>query len=216
MIIRLGRLTPGYFRLLQRQVAGEVQAQPQDRAVNQIAMMLAIMGLSLSYYSAKQMTEKVQAQPAPWRDLTTRDRGDNGWADEKWRRWSEKAEAEPWRCPPGPHFSHLTVIFTLWHWISGIPLSPCAEISWLLLRVFYTFCCRDLEGFVGMAHGGVVDKTGFTDWFGWVIKTSWLPNGSDHQLLQGYILARCGQCCSKLQKLKNCEFCQCLKLVQKG
>lgn len=50
---------------LQRQVAGEVQMQPQDRAVNQIAMMLAIMGLSLSYYSAKQMTEKVQAQPAP-------------------------------------------------------------------------------------------------------------------------------------------------------
>ncbi|XP_063343443.1 putative transmembrane protein ZNF593OS [Pelmatolapia mariae] len=65
MIIRLGRLTPGYFRLLQRQVAGQVQAQPQDRAVNQIAMMLAIMGLSLSYYSAKQMTEKVNAQPAP-------------------------------------------------------------------------------------------------------------------------------------------------------
>ncbi|KAM4581553.1 uncharacterized protein PAE49_006045 [Odontesthes bonariensis] len=65
MIIRLGRLTPGYFRLLQRQVAGEVQTQPQDRAVNQLAMMLAIMGLSLSYYSAKQMTEKVQAQPAP-------------------------------------------------------------------------------------------------------------------------------------------------------
>nr|XP_054596960.1 putative transmembrane protein ZNF593OS [Nothobranchius furzeri] len=65
MIIRLGRLTPGYFRLLQRQVAGEVQTQPQDRAINQIAMMLAIMGLSLSYYSAKQMTEKVHVQPAP-------------------------------------------------------------------------------------------------------------------------------------------------------
>ncbi|XP_077950649.1 uncharacterized protein LOC120809964 [Gasterosteus aculeatus] len=65
MIIRLGRLTPGYFRLLQRQVAGEVQTQPRDRAVNQLAMMLAIMGLSLSYYSAKQMTEDVRAQPAP-------------------------------------------------------------------------------------------------------------------------------------------------------
>ena len=50
---------------LQRQVAGEVQTQPQDRAINQIAMMLAIMGLSLSYYSAKQMTEKVHVQPAP-------------------------------------------------------------------------------------------------------------------------------------------------------
>lgn len=50
----------------QRQVAGEVQTQPQDRAVNQIAMMLAILGLGLSYYSAKQMREKVQVQPAPW------------------------------------------------------------------------------------------------------------------------------------------------------
>lgn len=49
----------------QRQVAGEVQMQPQDRAVNQIAMMLAILGLSLSYYSARQMTEKVQREPAP-------------------------------------------------------------------------------------------------------------------------------------------------------
>ncbi|KAF7691975.1 hypothetical protein C0J45_18001 [Silurus meridionalis] len=65
MIIRLGRLTPGYFRLLQRQVAGEVQTPPQDRSLNQIAMMLAIMGLSLSYYSAKQMTEKVQHNPVP-------------------------------------------------------------------------------------------------------------------------------------------------------
>lgn len=65
MIIRLGRLTPGYFRLLQRQVAGEVQPPARDRSVNQIAMMLAIMGLSLSYYSAKQMTEKVRHEPAP-------------------------------------------------------------------------------------------------------------------------------------------------------
>ncbi|KAG9337156.1 hypothetical protein JZ751_029747 [Albula glossodonta] len=65
MIIRLGRLTPGYFRLLQRQVAGEVQTQPQDRMVNQVAMMLAILGLGLSYYSARQMTDKVQNEPAP-------------------------------------------------------------------------------------------------------------------------------------------------------
>ena len=48
----------------QRQVAGEVQTHPQDRAVNQIALMLAIMGLSLSYYSAKQMTEKVPTLPS--------------------------------------------------------------------------------------------------------------------------------------------------------
>ncbi|RXN16465.1 non-histone chromosomal HMG-17 [Labeo rohita] len=49
----------------QRQVAGEIQAPTHDRSVNQIAMMLAIMGLSLSYYSAKQMTEKVRHEPAP-------------------------------------------------------------------------------------------------------------------------------------------------------
>lgn len=50
---------------LQRQVAGEVQTPPQDSSLNQIAMMLAIIGLSLSYYSAKQMTEKVQRGPVP-------------------------------------------------------------------------------------------------------------------------------------------------------
>lgn len=49
----------------QRQVAGEVQAPAHDRSVNQIAMMLAIMGLGMSYYSAKQMTEKVHHEPAP-------------------------------------------------------------------------------------------------------------------------------------------------------
>lgn len=72
---------------LQRQVAGEVQTQPQDRAINQIAMMLAIMGLSLSYYSAKQMTEKVQAQPAPWRDV--------------WLLWSQRLTDEPVRSEGG-------------------------------------------------------------------------------------------------------------------
>lgn len=59
-------LVINFFHLfLQRQVAGEVQAPTHDRSVNQIAMMLAIMGLSLSYYSAKQMTEKVRHEPAP-------------------------------------------------------------------------------------------------------------------------------------------------------
>lgn len=56
---------PFFLFFLQRQVAGEVQAPVHDRSVNQIAMMLAIMGLSLSYYSAKQMTVKVRHEPAP-------------------------------------------------------------------------------------------------------------------------------------------------------
>ncbi|KAJ7991480.1 hypothetical protein DPEC_G00284310 [Dallia pectoralis] len=59
MIIRLGRLTPGYFRLLQRQVSGEVQLQPQNGFTNQIAMILALVGLSVSFYSARQMAEQV-------------------------------------------------------------------------------------------------------------------------------------------------------------
>lgn len=71
-----------FFSPLQRQVAGEVQMQPQDRAVNQIAMMLAILGLGLSYYSAKQMTENVQVQPAPWRK--TCPAGEKQWAMRRW------------------------------------------------------------------------------------------------------------------------------------
>ncbi|XP_058853511.1 putative transmembrane protein ZNF593OS [Acipenser ruthenus] len=65
MLIRLGRLTPGYFRLLQRQVAGEVQTQPKDRMVNHIAMLLAIVGLGLSYYSTRKMTAQARSIPAP-------------------------------------------------------------------------------------------------------------------------------------------------------
>ncbi len=68
----LAVLTIIFPLFLQRQVAGEVQAPTHDRSVNQIAMMLAIMGLSLSYYSAKQMTEKVNHKPAPWRCANVR------------------------------------------------------------------------------------------------------------------------------------------------
>ncbi|XP_076868577.1 uncharacterized protein LOC143519240 [Brachyhypopomus gauderio] len=63
MIIRLGRLTPGYFHLLQRQVAGDVQALPPDRSLNQLAMILALLGLSVSFYSAKQLRVKAQQGP---------------------------------------------------------------------------------------------------------------------------------------------------------
>lgn len=139
---------------LQRQVAGQVQAQPQDRTVNQIAMMLAIMGLGLSYYSAKQMTEKVNAQPAPWRGSTAGAiRRNNGWTNDKWWRWSEEVEVETQQCFWGPNFSHLTVIITLW--ISGIPHLPRAKLSDRALSVFYSFCCQDfqdLSGWVTLGH----------------------------------------------------------------
>lgn len=152
---------------LQRQVAGQVQAQPQDRTVNQIAMMLAIMGLSLSYYSAKQMTEKVNAQPAPWRGSTAGAiRRNNGWTNDKWWRWSEEVEVETQQCFWGPNFSHLTVIITLLgsltyhvqnfltgHWVfSTLSVARTFRIYW--------------DGSLWVMFGLFS-----VDWFGWVIKT---------------------------------------------
>ncbi|KAF0024286.1 hypothetical protein F2P81_023088 [Scophthalmus maximus] len=60
MIIRLGRLTPGYFRLLQRQVSGEVRMQPQGSLIDPIAVMMASVGTGVCLYSARQMAERVQ------------------------------------------------------------------------------------------------------------------------------------------------------------
>uniref|UniRef100_UPI0037E84FF3 putative transmembrane protein ZNF593OS n=1 Tax=Semicossyphus pulcher TaxID=241346 RepID=UPI0037E84FF3 len=60
MIIRLGRLTPGYFRLLQRQVSGEVRMQPQSSLIDPIAMTMATLGMGVSLYSARQMADRVR------------------------------------------------------------------------------------------------------------------------------------------------------------
>ncbi|CAM5114071.1 unnamed protein product [Natator depressus] len=65
MIIRLRHLTPGYFRLLQMQLARGLESEPKDRLVNHLALFLAIMGLSLSYYSVRQMTDPVRTPPEP-------------------------------------------------------------------------------------------------------------------------------------------------------
>lgn len=45
--------------LMQRQVSGEVQMQPQSSLVNPIAMMMATTGMGVSLYSARQMAERV-------------------------------------------------------------------------------------------------------------------------------------------------------------
>lgn len=145
---------------LQRQVAGEVQMQPQDRAVNQIAMMLAIMGLSLSYYSAKQMTEKVQVQPAPWRDarvtlIKTEDeparRGNNVetlLSSSRTRQPGPLPSLSPW--PEAPRLIGLSFL-----------------LHFLLSRPWWggLFCVG------GMARSGGLGRTGFTDWVGWLLKT---------------------------------------------
>ncbi|KAF3707166.1 hypothetical protein EXN66_Car000339 [Channa argus] len=60
MIIRLGRLTPGYCRLLQRQMSGELRMQQQSSLVDPIAMTMATVGMGVSLYSIKQMAEQVQ------------------------------------------------------------------------------------------------------------------------------------------------------------
>ncbi|GCB64394.1 hypothetical protein scyTo_0011738 [Scyliorhinus torazame] len=60
MILRLNRLTPNYFRLLQMQLAGEAVAQSTDRLINFSALLLAVGGISLSSYSTRRMTEAAE------------------------------------------------------------------------------------------------------------------------------------------------------------
>uniref|UniRef100_A0A1A8KV47 Uncharacterized protein n=1 Tax=Nothobranchius kuhntae TaxID=321403 RepID=A0A1A8KV47_NOTKU len=55
MMIRLGRLTPGYFRLLQRQMSGEVRVQPHCSIMEPVAMAMAALGTGVSVYSARRM-----------------------------------------------------------------------------------------------------------------------------------------------------------------
>ncbi|XP_069080098.1 putative transmembrane protein ZNF593OS [Pleurodeles waltl] len=65
MVIRLGRMTPAYFRLLQMQVAGELESEPKDRLVNHMALLLALMGLGLSYYSVRKMVHQASSPSGP-------------------------------------------------------------------------------------------------------------------------------------------------------
>ncbi|KYO25725.1 hypothetical protein Y1Q_0023555 [Alligator mississippiensis] len=64
VIMRLRLLTPAYFRLLQLQLSGVLECEPKDRLVNHTALLLAIMGLSLSYYSVRQLAKPVKPPPA--------------------------------------------------------------------------------------------------------------------------------------------------------
>ncbi|MEQ2162261.1 hypothetical protein GOODEAATRI_018016 [Goodea atripinnis] len=49
-MFRLGRLTPGYFRLL--------QVQPYSSIMEPVAMTMAALGLGVSVYSARQMAAR--------------------------------------------------------------------------------------------------------------------------------------------------------------
>lgn len=120
--------------VLQRQVAGEVQTQPHDRHVNQIAMMLAIMGLGLSYYSAKQMTE--QAHPAPWTVLWSRTVGSEG--------DGVREGAETWRWTRHSHRHTQAVIFWIPHHHVQRFQGCCSVFS---LRLWGRPGCRSRKGF---------------------------------------------------------------------
>lgn len=119
------------------------------------------------------------------------------------------------RCLPGPHFSHLTVIVTLGHWISGIPLSLRAEISGLLFKRFLSFL---LSGPWGVCGDGSLIRGRALDWFG---------KGDQNQLIASrvwlLVVTRVHSCrmLSVLfwsitrggkKLLNNCEFCQSSKL----
>lgn len=68
-----------------------------------------------------------------------------------------------------PHSHSHTLTLNFW----DPSLTVRRDISGPPLSVNSTFCCQDMERFVGMAHAfGVVDGTGFMDWLGWVIETS--------------------------------------------
>ncbi|CAN0030486.1 unnamed protein product [Lampetra fluviatilis] len=55
MILRLRRLTPGYFRLLQTQTTQRLAVVPLGQG-NWVAMLLAMSGFCLSAFSTQKMT----------------------------------------------------------------------------------------------------------------------------------------------------------------
>ncbi|XP_059542226.1 putative transmembrane protein ZNF593OS [Myotis daubentonii] len=60
--MRLRCLTPGYFRVLQMQVAGELKAEPRSPLAGVVATLLAVLGLGGSCYAVWKM---VGQQPSP-------------------------------------------------------------------------------------------------------------------------------------------------------
>uniref|UniRef100_A0A8C6G8U8 Zfp593 opposite strand n=1 Tax=Mus spicilegus TaxID=10103 RepID=A0A8C6G8U8_MUSSI len=63
--MRFRRLTPGYFRVLQMQVAGELKAEPRSLLVGIVATLLAVLGLGGSCYAVWKMVKQRQPSQAP-------------------------------------------------------------------------------------------------------------------------------------------------------
>nr|KAF6443069.1 hypothetical protein HJG59_000566 [Molossus molossus] len=63
--MRLRHLTPGYFRVLQMQVAGELKAEPRSPLVGVVATLLAVVGLGGSCYAVWKMMGQRPPPQAP-------------------------------------------------------------------------------------------------------------------------------------------------------
>ncbi|KAM4873518.1 putative transmembrane protein ZNF593OS [Thomomys bottae] len=63
--MRFRRLTPGYFRVLQMQVAGELRVEPRNRLIGVMATLLAVLGLGGSCYAVWKMVGQRQPPQAP-------------------------------------------------------------------------------------------------------------------------------------------------------
>ncbi|XP_073937032.1 putative transmembrane protein ZNF593OS [Castor canadensis] len=63
--MRFRRLTPGYFRVLQMQVAGELKTEPRSPLPGVVAALLAVLGLSGSCYAVWKMVGQRQPPQAP-------------------------------------------------------------------------------------------------------------------------------------------------------
>ncbi|KAM6217703.1 putative transmembrane protein ZNF593OS [Rhynchocyon petersi] len=63
--MRFRRLTPGYFRVLQMQVTGELKAEPRSPVAGVVATILAVLGLGGSCYAVRKMVRQQQPPQAP-------------------------------------------------------------------------------------------------------------------------------------------------------
>ncbi|XP_057591004.1 putative transmembrane protein ZNF593OS [Hippopotamus amphibius kiboko] len=63
--MRFRRLTPGYFRVLQMQIAGELKAEPRSPLVGIVAALLAVLGLGGSCYAVWKMVGQRRPPQAP-------------------------------------------------------------------------------------------------------------------------------------------------------
>ncbi|XP_044794029.1 putative transmembrane protein ZNF593OS isoform X2 [Bubalus bubalis] len=63
--MRFRRLTPGYFRVLQMQIAGELKAESRSPLAGIVAAALAVLGLGGSGYAVWKMVGQRRRPQAP-------------------------------------------------------------------------------------------------------------------------------------------------------